>query len=154
MATVTVSQLNSTTGGTTMASASPGYGAIPNVTITNTTSGSPGSVYTITGSGTGYTYMTGGTNTIQLGNAITATDYTNWGNDLTVNGDAEFKGNVKVAGKDLMQMLTKIEERLAILHPNLELEEKWEELRNLRKQYLKLEADIKEKEQIWDILKR
>ena len=67
---------------------------------------------------------------------------------LKVLGDAEFEGEVKINGKSLDKTLTKIEERLAILHPNEKLEEKWEKLRELRKQYQELEADILEKEQI------
>ena len=73
---------------------------------------------------------------------------------LYVRGDAEFEGDVKVKGKSLNQTLEKIEEKLAILHPNTELEEKWEELRDLRNQYIKLEKEIKEKEKMWDILKK
>ena len=73
---------------------------------------------------------------------------------LTVRGDAEFDGDIKLKGKSLNESLTKIEERLAILHPNEKLEEKWEKLRELRKQYLELEADIIEKEKIVEILKR
>lgn len=73
---------------------------------------------------------------------------------LKVLGDAEFEGEVKINGKSLDKTLTKIEERLAILHPNEKLEEKWEKLRELRKQYQELEADILEKEQIVEILKR
>jgi hypothetical protein len=51
-------------------------------------------------------------------------------------------------------MFEKIEERLAILHPNEALEEKWEDLRNLRKAYIELEAEIIEKEKMWAILKK
>ena len=54
----------------------------------------------------------------------------------------------------LNETLTKIEERLAILHPNPKLEEKWEKLKELSKQYQELEAEIIEKEMIWSILKR
>jgi hypothetical protein len=73
---------------------------------------------------------------------------------LKVLGDAEFEGEVKINGKSLDKTLTKIEERLAILHPNEKLEEKWVKLRELRKQYQELEADILEKEKIVEILKR
>lgn len=73
---------------------------------------------------------------------------------LTVKGDAEFEGDVKIKGKSIAESLEKIEERLAILHPNEELEEKWGQLRGLRKMYMELEAEIKEKEQIWNVLKK
>jgi hypothetical protein len=73
---------------------------------------------------------------------------------LKVKGDAEFEGDVTLKGKSLSDTLSKLEERLSILHPNEKLEEKWEKLRELRKEYMELEADIIEKEKIWSILKR
>lgn len=76
------------------------------------------------------------------------------GSSLKVNGNAEFEGDVIIKGKSIGDSLERIEERLAILHPNEELEAKWENLRELRKAYMDLEAEIKEKEQIWNILKR
>jgi len=76
------------------------------------------------------------------------------GNSLSVKGDADFEGNVTIKGKSLSEMLNKIEERLAILHPNPELEEKWDNLRALRNAYTELEAEIKEKEAMWKILKK
>ena len=73
---------------------------------------------------------------------------------LHVKGDAEFEGDIKLNGKSLNDTLSKLEERLAILHPNEKLEEKWENLRELRKQYMELETDILEKAKIMEILKR
>lgn len=72
------------------------------------------------------------------------------GQTLHVEGNA----NITVQGVALSERLDKIEERLGILHPNEELEEKWEQLRGLRKMYMELEAEIKEKEQMWAILKK
>jgi len=74
--------------------------------------------------------------------------------ELRVKGDAEFEGDLKVKGKSIVDTLEKIEERLAILHRNEALEEKWEELRNLAKKYKALERDIIEKEKIWDLLNK
>lgn len=88
---------------------------------------------------------------------ITIADYANsWTGQqaLDVKGDANFEGDVKIKGKSLIESLEQIEEKLAILHPNEELEEKWEQLRGLRKMYMELEAEIKEKEKIWSILKK
>ena len=73
---------------------------------------------------------------------------------LKVQGDAEFEGDLKLKGKSLKDSLDKIEERLAILNPNEELEKRWEELRNLRKQYMEMEAELIEKEKMWAILKK
>lgn len=75
-------------------------------------------------------------------------------NTLNVKGDANFQGDVTIKGKSIVDSLERIEERLAILRPNDELEEKWENLRGLRKAYMELEAEIKEKEKVWGILKK
>lgn len=76
------------------------------------------------------------------------------GSTLHVKGNANFEGDVKIQGKSIVDSLERIEERLAILRPNTELEEKWDQLRGLRKMYMELEAEIKEKEQIWATLKK
>jgi hypothetical protein len=77
-----------------------------------------------------------------------------FGNTLDVKGDANFDGDVTVKGKSINDSLERIEERLAILRPNEELEQKWENLRGLRKMYMELEAEIIEKEKVWGILKK
>ena len=76
------------------------------------------------------------------------------GNSLSVKGNADFEGEVTIKGKSLTDMFEKIEERLAILHPNPELEDKWDELKELGKRYKELEQEIIEKEKVWAILKR
>jgi hypothetical protein len=83
-----------------------------------------------------------------------ATDPNLKGASLNVKGDAQFEGDVTIKGKSIKESLEKIEEKLAILHPNIELEKKWDNLRELRKQYMELEAEIIEKEKMWDILKK
>jgi hypothetical protein len=62
-------------------------------------------------------------------------------------------GDIKIGGKSLTEAIEKIEERLGILHPNPKLEDKWEQLKELRKQYQELEKDLLEKEKMWKILK-
>lgn len=57
-------------------------------------------------------------------------------------------------GKSVKTTLEAIEERLAILQPNPELENDWEELKELGQRYRTLEADIKAKMQVWDTLKK
>ena len=76
------------------------------------------------------------------------------GATLSVKGDADFEGNVTIKGKSLTTTLDKIEERLAILHPNPELEDRWKELQSLREAYVELEREIIEKERVWAILKK
>ena len=75
-------------------------------------------------------------------------------NSLKVLGNAEISGSLSVGGKDIAESLERIEERLAILRPNEELEQKWENLRGLRKAYMELEKEILEKEKVWAILKK
>ena len=122
--------------------------------ITLPSAGVSGSILT-SGNTSSYNYnynwvtTTTGTDTITLGDY-----FNNLNNTLQVQGDANFEGDVKIKGKSLVESLEKIEEKLAILHPNIELEEKWEQLRELRRQYMELEKDIIEKEKIWDILKK
>ena len=73
---------------------------------------------------------------------------------LHVEGDADFKGDIKFDGKSLKDVLDNLERRLAILHPNPKLEEKWEELKALGDRYRELEKEILEKEKMWAILKK
>jgi len=82
------------------------------------------------------------------------TTYNNHPQVLKVEGDAEFKGEVTIRGVKLDDRLTAIEERLAILRPNNDLEGKWEKLKALREEYRKLEQEILEGESIWDMLKK
>ena len=103
-----------------------------------------------------WTNGTGGTSpTISIGDTI------DWGNlttstgkSLQVEGDAEINGDLKVNGKSILSSLENIEERLAILNPNPELEDRWEELRELRNKYQQLEKEIIEKEKMWSMLKK
>jgi len=68
--------------------------------------------------------------------------------------NADFEGEVTIKGKNLSDMFQKIEERLAILHPNPELEDRWNELKELGKRYKELEQEIIEKEKVWAILNK
>jgi hypothetical protein len=63
-------------------------------------------------------------------------------------------GDIKIGDKSLSEAIQKIEERLAILKPNPEMEEKWDELRSLGERYRALEKELYEKEKMWEILKR
>jgi predicted nuclease with TOPRIM domain len=102
--------------------------------------------------------MSSGTGSSTWATIASSTDLK--GASLEVHGDAKFtedvdvKGDLKLQGKSLKDSLDRIEERLAILRPNEELEEKWDQLRGLRKMYMELEAEIKEKEAMWAILKK
>ena len=131
-----------------------GYGAVPNWSSYNidTSMGTDtitldSSMFT-TGSITApYTYTTSGTS-----------GYTLSSNPSNVRIDADGLtmkegADIVVGGKSLTQAIEKIEERLAILKPNTELESRWEQLKELRNLYVELERDLLEKEKIMKILK-
>jgi hypothetical protein len=142
-------------------------GTIDTITLTGS---SPSPVYTISStssvSNSGIYWGTGASGIGSSGQVLTSNGTnTSWANisladpdikgaTLKVNGDADFDGEVTIKGKSLTDMLDKIEERLAILHPNIELEDKWDELKELGKRYKELEQEIIEKEKVWAILKR
>ena len=107
-------------------------------------------------SGTGYTLNTGAGMNGSWTNA-TISQTPTWDNaTVKLNNDGiEIKegADLKIGGKSLMSVLSKLEERLNILHPNPELEEKWDTLKELGEKYRALEKDILEKEKIMKILK-
>jgi hypothetical protein len=117
-------------------------------TLTTTTGGglmwgNVGGPYTYTGAP--------GTLTSAGGNWTT---YNNQPQVLKVTGNAEFEGEVSIKGVKLDERLNAIEERLGILRPNNDLEGKWEKLKKLGEEYRKLEQEILEGENIWDMLKK
>jgi hypothetical protein len=114
-----------------------------NTNITSITSGGTvGSVLSTTLSGPTWTNST-----------ITATaqPYTYGYNDTyTINTPK----TLTVKGVKLSERLDEIEKRLAILRPNNDLENRWEELKELGERYRELEKEILGKEHVWDILKK
>jgi hypothetical protein len=125
-------------------------GPTPSPVYTTTGTGSSGLYWGMNGTsvGSGQVLTTNGTNPSWI-----TTDPSLKGSSIQVKGNAEFDGDVTIKGKNLNDTLERIEERLAILRPNLELEEKWDQLRGLRKAYMELEQEIIEKEKVWKILK-
>lgn len=121
--------------GATGSAGSYDWGISPSYTV------SPGSVLTTNGIGA-------------TSWATLSTDPNLQGKTLQVDGNADISGELTVQGVKLSDRLDKIEERLGILRPNEELEEKWENLRALRNAYIELEAEIIEKEAMWKILKK
>lgn len=80
-------------------------------------------------------------------NTTNPVNITNNGIEMPENSD------IKIGGRSLMETLDQIQERLAILKPDPELESRWEQLKNLKQQYDELLKDIVEKEHIMKILK-
>lgn len=132
-----------------------------------------GTNYTSGGAGGGYSLSSLGVDTITLDPSIYSVTssitspltYTYDSNNITwtnttssVNIDTngitvKEGGDIKIGSKSLSDAIEAIEERLGILNPNPELEERWEQLKELRKQYRELEKDLLEKEKLMKILK-
>lgn len=120
---------------------------------------------TITASNsTDYIYTNMGTSGISLSPTTTGISATNVpyiytsdntsSGQLYVRGNATFEGDITLQGVNLSDRLDKIEERLGILHPNKELEDRWAELKELGMRYKELEKEILDKEKVWKILKK
>ena len=76
-------------------------------------------------------------------------------NDSHINGKMSLTGeraDIEINGKSLKDAITNIEERLAILNINPELEAEFAELKQLGDQYRTLEKQLLEKKQVWDKL--
>lgn len=142
------------------------YGAVPyttniggsmgtdTITLNNTlwSGGSITSPYTTTTTvpNGGYTMASGGTGagTYNWNNTTPATVQINT-DGLTMTEGTD----IKLGGHSLKEFMSNVEERLGILHPNPALEERWDKLKDLRRQYMEMEKDILEKEKIMKILK-
>ena len=142
-ATITTSHpLNSSTGAT-MSTVLPVSSAVSSqypYTVTSTGSSSSGQYL-----------QSNGINSTWTSPTWAVSDYAN--SSLQVRGHANFEGDVKIKGKSIIDLINNIEQRLAILHPNTELESKWEDLKKLGDMYRQLEQEIIEKEKMWAILK-
>ena len=82
---------------------------------------------------------------------ITVTDGTS---TLSVSGDADIGGDVRVKGRSLAEFMESVEQRLNMLRPDPRLEQEWDQLRELGEQYRALEQQLLEKERMWQTLKR
>ena len=119
-----------------------GYSGLDTITIDS-------SMYSINSSITSPTTFTYDPSNITWTNSNTSASV-----NIDTNGiNVKEGGDIKIGGKSLSDAIGAIEERLAILNPNPELEERWEQLKELRKQYIEMEKDLLEKEKIMKILK-
>ena len=119
-----------------------------NSTMSSGTSTIPYTYTTTTGNGTTYNPFNGYKGNLTIGG--------NGSNSVHIDADGltlKQGADIKIGGKSLCEAIEKIEERLGILKPNPELEDRWDQLRELRKQYIELEKDLLEKEKIMKILK-
>lgn len=69
--------------------------------------------------------------------------------DIILNG-------VSLVGtlQNIQQGLGDLNDRLAILKPNPELEAEWDQLKQLAQQYRELEKQLIEKQQAWELIKK
>lgn len=115
----------------------PSYDVTAGAGSTISTSGA-GSNITVTGGASG--------STIAYNNAM-------WTNTIANGLHIEEGSDLTIGDRSLLTFMDQVEERLAILRPNEGLESRWEQLKELRRQYQELEKDLLEKEKIMDILK-
>lgn len=71
-------------------------------------------------------------------------------NKISIKGkDAD----IDINGVSLMETLRGIQDRLNILKPNQDLEQEWDQLKELGDRYRQLEKELEEKSKVWKALK-
>ena len=99
------------------------------------------STYTInTGAGANGTYLTTGGGGTTSWSAANIPAFTSATASISVDGNADFKGDVTVKGKSLNDWMETMEKRLAILVPDPKKLEKFEALQKAYNHYKMLEA--------------
>lgn len=127
--------------------------------------GAQGSSYDITAStasGTGWYGPYIGPIGCGVGSGVYTLPITNGGTTFTdsvvqPSGTLALAGDnadILINGQSLNDTLRGIQDRLNLLRPNPELESKWDQLRELGEAYRKLEAELEEKQRMWDTLKK
>jgi len=116
--------------------------------IGNGASGS-GGVYSIgTNGSTGWSTLNAYTTpTVTLNDSLQVKDK----GLLEIRGD---NADILINGVSLNETLANINARLGMMRPNPKIEAEWDELRELGDRYRALEADIKDKMKMWELLKK
>ena len=117
----------------------PSYDVTAGAGSTISTSGAGSSITISGGAGTSGS-------TMSYNNAM-------WTNKMSGGVHIEDGCDLTLGDRSLIKFMDQVEERLGILRPNEGLESRWEQLKELRRQYQELEKDLLEKEKIMDILK-
>ena len=102
------------------------------------------------------TTMTTGTDTLTWSDNTYTTGYGYNSPNVNINSDGitmQQDSDLKIGDRSLKDFMNKVEDQLAILRPAPELEERWDKLKELRRQYEECKQDILEKEKIMKILK-
>ena len=113
-------------------------GLLPSVTLTTATAG------------TGYTISTanvGLSNTSIFSSPVMSVEQTGL---LDLKGE---NADIVINGVSLSESIKAIEQRLNLLTVNPKLEAEWDQLRELGEQYRRLEAELLEKQRMWETLK-
>ena len=113
------------------------YSTIPSsITISNSSSSNYGAT------GSSGSFLTSGLNGTSWSNVNwgMGSSNTNSSSSLSVKGDAEFEGKVKINGQDLAQFMETISNRLAILQPDPAKLEHFAALKKAYEHYKTLEA--------------
>jgi hypothetical protein len=115
----------------TLSNTSPTWGNLATITLTGSANNgwtSQPYIYTVGGGGGGGTYNT-------VGGSWSSTQPS-----VKIQGDADIDGNLKVGGINIVDMLQKIQDRLAILVPDPKRLEKYAALQEAYEHYRTLEA--------------
>ena len=112
-----------------------GIGAGTNNWTTMATGAIGASPYTIGGNWATSPYTIGGTAS----------------NSISINGE---NADIKINGRSIVDVLDRLEQQMGWLTPKPEIEKEWAELKRLGDEYRAMEADIKDKMKVWDILNK
>lgn len=91
----------------------------------------------------GYTYPN-----VTIGSLDLST--TDNSNGLSLQGE---NADITINGQSLLERIARIEERLALMVPNAQMESEWDELRELGERYREAEERCREKSKMWQKLK-
>lgn len=93
--------------------------------------------------------------------ALSPTEDIGYNNVFSMSHDIDGKmritgedADIEINGISLKHTLEDIQQRMAILQPNPELEKEFKELREIRQKYMQLERNLLEKKEMWDTLNR
>jgi len=124
--------------------------AVPVSSLSNDSNINGATYSNISATATPYVYTTSGTGVNWGSGGYTFTaPQPEYGGKIKLQGK---NADVEVNGVSLMGILGRIEQRLNLLTPNIELEAEWQELQELGQQYRQLEQQIRDKQATWQRL--
>ena len=100
---------------------------------------------------TGSIYPNVASPTITIDDTVWSNGWANPSGHLTLRGD---DADIDINGVSLMETIRGIQDRLNILCPDPEMEQEWEQLREIRAQYEAKLAECREKSRAWRALQQ